>query len=146
MGLKSILLHDLDEEWGGLGSREDAEGRADPIEEEYEDEEQLATVTVVEDFDPEELLRPGRPHEDANDDEDAEMEDAPSVAPKRDEPKVVESKKTKTKAAAKAKDVKYQTNAARKVERAKQIRRKKEKAERAGGKGMRKGKRTQGRR
>ena len=145
--MQLIHLHNLDEEWGGLGFGGDEDERADPIEEEYEDEEQLATVTVVEDFDPAELLHgPSRPHEDANDGEDAEMEDVPSVAPKQDKPKVVEAKKTKTKAATKAKDVKYQTNAARKVERAKQVRRKKEKAERAGGKGMRKGKRTQSRR
>ncbi len=138
-----------DEEWEGLeGSKGKGKGKADEIEEEYEDEEQLATVTVVEDFDPEELLHgPNRtPHEDKDVDGDEKMEAIPSVAPREKRPKVVEIKKARPRATTKAKDIKYQTNSARKVERAKQTRRKNEKAERAGGKGARRGKSVKGRR
>lgn len=139
----------LDEEWEGLqGSKGKGKEKADEIEEEYEDEEQLATVTVVEDFDPVELLHgPSRtPHEDKDADGDEKMEAIPSTSPRQKKPKVVETKKARSKATTKAKDIKYQTNSARKVERAKQTRRKKEKAERAGGKGMRKAKVVRGRR
>lgn len=86
------------------------------------------------------------PHEDKDADGDEKMEALPSAAPRQKKPKVVETKKARTKTTTKAKDIKYQTNSARKVERAKQTRRKNEKAERAGGKGMRKGKGVKGRR
>ncbi|KAJ3554207.1 hypothetical protein NM688_g3226 [Phlebia brevispora] len=147
---------DEEEEWDGFGpgSGADRKGKAKEsaedhvMEEEYEDEQQLAVVTVVEDFDPEELLHgPTHSRKDIEEGQDQD-EDGEGAPPPAKRVKVAEMKqvKTQSKVATKAKDVKYQTNAARKAERTKQIKRKKEKAHRAGGKDARKGKGTRGRR
>jgi ribosomal RNA-processing protein 17 len=97
-------------------------------EHEYEDEQVLATVTVVEHFDPDSLIH-GKPGETR-----AEAPSNPSVSqsssnkpdkPKKPKPKVI----------------KYQTKAARKTERSKQRARKVEKASLAGGKFKAAGKR-----
>lgn len=92
-------------EWGGVSS--EPEG----VEEEYEGEEQLATVTVVQDFDLSTLLH-GPPRAPG-----------PTRAPVEEE--VKRTRRTKP-----AK-VKYETKAARRAERRKQRARRTEKAERA---------------
>ena len=78
------------------------------MEEEYEGEEQLATVTVVQDFDLSTLLHGP----------------APTSRPAKEE--VVTRRKT-----GKARPVRYETKAARLAERRKQRARRTEKAERA---------------
>ncbi|PCH43489.1 hypothetical protein WOLCODRAFT_153539 [Wolfiporia cocos MD-104 SS10] len=142
---------DNDQEWseiaGSSGSAD--EGKGAEKEEEYEYEEQVATVTVVEDFDPDTLLHgPSIPRNPQNDNEEAASKlltgaEITGVRAPRENPQKVESQgkstaKSKAKVAVKSKDIKYQTNAARKADRLKQRRRKKEKAERAGGKASRK--------
>ncbi|KAI0940523.1 hypothetical protein AcW1_003696 [Taiwanofungus camphoratus] len=126
-------------------------------EEEYGHDEHVATVTVVEDFDPDVLIHgPLRTQLHAASSRDGSPSPSPagrydtSAAPStnsggnpgsrpksRPDPDVNRSK-MKSRASAKAKSVKYQTNAARKAERTKQRRRKTEKAERAGGRAARK--------
>ncbi|KIK40448.1 hypothetical protein CY34DRAFT_807186, partial [Suillus luteus UH-Slu-Lm8-n1] len=123
-------IDDSDDENEGLGSSGDLE-----VNGEYEGEEQLATVTVVEDFDPAALLHgPPTP---------ADRPDAPSPKSKGKERAQNDSLKPKRKAKKneKTKSIRYQTKAARLVERSKQQARRTEKAERAGGKSSRKGKR-----
>ena len=115
----------------------------DEREEEYEDEEQLATVTVVEDFDPEELLHgpDTTQHRPDDGDEADRVEDmaigAESVKSASKQKSTPMQAKTRAKVAKKAKEVKYETNTARRREREKQHKRKLEKADRAGGKGSR---------
>lgn len=139
--------HGSEDEWGGVGEsscRRKRKSRADEREEEYEDEEQLATVTVVEDFDPEELLHGPKQH--AVMDEDSMDHNLPEFRPSHTGSSISNPTQSKPKAEKKAplrsstkpKKVKYQTNAARKVERTKQQKRKLEKASRAGGKASRK--------
>ena len=106
-------------------------------------EEQLATVTVVEDFDPSTLIH-GPPT-------DTSPEDVPAgtttPAPTSAAAKAPASKLSSSAAKKKVrpKDIKYETKAARKTARAKQHARKTEKAERAGGKASRrKGERGNG--
>ncbi|KIK28009.1 hypothetical protein PISMIDRAFT_7950 [Pisolithus microcarpus 441] len=114
---------------------ENVDDDASEIGEEYEGEEQLATVTVVEDFDPAALLI----HE--------EQEQHPkSRLPARGLPSTVEgtpnshqqANSTARNKSKKRSKVKYQTKAERTAERAKQRARRTEKAERAGGKASRK--------
>ena len=102
--------------------------------EEFEDEETLATVTVVEDFDPDTLIH-GAP------DETRERQ-APAAAPTSKLPVKLKPavKKTSIKKATKPKKIKYETNAARKAQTAKQRKRHTEKAELAGGKRAQKNK------
>ncbi|KAI0093383.1 hypothetical protein BDY19DRAFT_883064 [Irpex rosettiformis] len=128
-----------EDDWNGLSSRNKGKGRAEEHEEEYEGEEQLATVTIVEDFDPDALLHgPSREKPTSGDSGDeGNTEPLKTTRPQQKPPPGV--KKAQAKTSVKAKSVKYQTNAARKVERSKQLRRKGEKAQRAGGKGARKG-------
>ncbi|RPD78533.1 hypothetical protein L226DRAFT_531875 [Lentinus tigrinus ALCF2SS1-7] len=131
-----------DSEWDGIGGSGTSKGKgraAEAEEEEFEDEEQLATVTVVEEFDPDSLIN-GPTH--AAGEEEGEEDDHESALPlahnkvkTKPTPSDVVHAKAKIKASTKAKDVKYQTNAARKFERQKQRKRKLEKADRAGGKG-----------
>ncbi|KAI6046066.1 nucleolar protein 12-domain-containing protein [Pisolithus marmoratus] len=120
---------------GAIVDEDDDDGEsihdASEIGEEYEGEEQLATVTVVEDFDPAALLheeqeqvpKPGPPTRGLT-------LQPPSHTPKSD----LNKSKKRSK-------VKYQTKAERAAERAKQKARHTEKAERAGGKASRKRKR-----
>ena len=103
------------------------------LDEEYEDEEQLAIVTVVEEFNPDSLIHgsPTHPHDDKGD----FVEATPNGKPQSASTSTRKDIKTKIKtSSSKSKDVKYQTSAARKAERQKQRKRKLEKAERAGGK------------
>ncbi|KAG2043565.1 nucleolar protein 12-domain-containing protein [Suillus americanus] len=131
---------DDEDEDDGLGSSGNERDRE--VNGEYEGEEQLATVTVVEDFDPTAFLH-GTPMTGSA---PADRSDAPSstsVKPKGKERAQDDPLKPKRKAKKneKTKSVKYQTKAARLAERSKQRARRTEKAERAGGKSSRKGKR-----
>ncbi|KAG1815969.1 nucleolar protein 12-domain-containing protein [Suillus subaureus] len=131
------IIDNEDEGLGFSGNERDRE-----VNGEYEGEEQLATVTVVEDFDPAVFLH-GPPMTGSA---PADRSDAPSstsVKPKGKERAHNDPLKPKRKAKKneKTKSVKYQTKAARLAERSKQRARRTEKAERAGGKSSRKGKR-----
>jgi ribosomal RNA-processing protein 17 len=128
-----------DEDWSGVGTS--AIG-AEEQEDEYSDEEQLATVTVVEDFDPSSLIY--GPERTAGDSEvtTAELSSRSSEtlkAPANKKASSSLSKKASVKANTRAKKVKYQTAAARKADKRKQLARHTEKAERAGGKQRRSG-------
>jgi ribosomal RNA-processing protein 17 len=111
--------------WAGISGTSDDKGKQK--EEEYEDEEILATVTVVEDFDPDSFIHGPRIKTD----------------PTAYQPQPTESKSTKSprdtlKKKSKSKKIRYETKDARKVERTKQRARRTEKAELAGGKASRK--------
>ncbi|KAF8842994.1 hypothetical protein BDN67DRAFT_995249 [Paxillus ammoniavirescens] len=105
----------------------------DELEEEFEGDEQLATVTVVEDFDPSALLH-GPPKSSLLRRLTAKVDAKEREKPKKD----AINSKSKSKKSGK---VKYQTKGARLAERSRQRARRTEKAERAGGKASRKGKR-----
>ena len=108
-------------------SAPESDGEEDREEEmEYEDEEQLAVVTVVEDFNPEFSVHPA-PR--LSTDESGRNAAVSSKAPR--------PRSTKNK----PKKIRYETQAARKVEKTKQRARRAEKAERAGGKRSRRSKR-----
>ncbi|CCM05020.1 uncharacterized protein FIBRA_07219 [Fibroporia radiculosa] len=141
-GAHSEGQDESDQEWSGISAEGISnKGKGKEIEEEYEMEEQVATVTVVEDFDPAEIIHgPQESRPESLKSQNAHSSTLPRTQPKiksrdtlRSQPLVAKSKLVK-----KAKDIKYQTNAARKSERMKQRRRRTEKAERAGGKLSRK--------
>ena len=126
------------EEWTGIDPERDADA-AERHEYEYSDEEQLATVTVVEDFDPSALL-----HGVAASEEQHERASPSPPHPPRPPPRgKAEGENERWSAASKgkkkgaAKKVRYETQAARRAARAKQHARMTEKAERAGGKASR---------
>ncbi|KAK0485871.1 nucleolar protein 12-domain-containing protein [Armillaria novae-zelandiae] len=119
-----------DEEWHGIAELS-AKQKGKQKEQEYEDERHLATVAVVEDFDPDMLIH-GPP------------KTAPSV-PSEFPPSTVPRTKPLSKPKAKSK-VRYQTKGARKVEQTKQHARRREKAELAGGKAARRSKGSKGNR
>lgn len=141
-----------------------SQGQVFQPEEKYEDEEQLATVTIVEDFDPDTIIHgPPRIHSppDANQDDDVEMPKQPRSSKSRAVPPLsppatitkqtkagtkanLSTNRTKTKLKM-SKKVKYQTKAERSVEMKKQRARRTEKAERAGGKASRKNSSLRGR-
>ncbi|TFK85556.1 hypothetical protein K466DRAFT_576821 [Polyporus arcularius HHB13444] len=151
----AIVDSDSDSEWDGIGGSGMSKGKrraAEAEEEEFEDEEQLATVTVVEEFDPDSIIHgpgptpaAGPAQEDGDAVDTAPPQGRSQVKPKH-APSAVAHTKAKMKASTKAKDIKYQTNAARKFERQKQRNRKIEKADRAGGKGSKKKSGPKGRR
>ena len=93
---------------------------------------------MVEDFDPEVLLHGPSQQEPHPDDSEQEPTVKPSKSTRHEQTIPPTMKKAQAKTSKKAKTVKYHTNAARKAERSKQLRRKGEKAQRAGGKGARK--------
>ncbi|KIJ26547.1 hypothetical protein M422DRAFT_62129 [Sphaerobolus stellatus SS14] len=106
---------------------------------EFEDEEQLAVVTVVEDFNPESVVHPApRPSMDKS---GSDLQ--PTTVPQSRESVLQEKKKPlkARKPKSKPKKIHYETQAARKAERTKQRSRRAEKAERAGGKTLRRSKR-----
>jgi len=129
-----------EEEWAGFGERE--------REAEYEDERQLATVTVVEDFDPTALIYED-PAKNVGGDE-AEGDVRPVREKGRDKGKGRQERRVNAggvpaqegdrgegggaarNVRERPKKVKYGTRAGRKAERTKQRTRKHEKAERAG--------------
>jgi ribosomal RNA-processing protein 17 len=100
------------------------------MEEEYEDEDMLATVTVVEDFDPDTFLHGPRLESVPT----PSVPSGPHTLPGK--LKLVNSERPKKKP--KPKKVRYETKDERKVERTKQRARRTEKAELAGGKAARK--------
>lgn len=105
-----------EEEWPGVTPTTSKQR-----DEEYEDEEVLATVTVVEDFDPDTILHgPPRPTSPTS-----------KAVPPPPISKPTPPKKPK------AQKIRYQTKGARTADRRKQLVRKNEKAERAGGKASR---------
>ena len=106
------------------GSEDDAWTGIQPEEAEFEDEETLATVTVVEDFDPDTIIH-GPPKAAADPKQYAPAEPAAPPKPKSSKPKIRERK------------VRYETKDARKREQVKQRKRRTEKAELAGGKAAR---------
>lgn len=122
--------HVGDEETPGSDPEEDR------IQEEYENEEQVATVTVVEDFDIDTLIHAEPPSERPN--------PGPSSNRDQDQTRRPECQKLKSttnntpttskKKATSVKKIKYETKAARLAEKRKQHARKFEKAARAGGK------------
>ncbi|KAF5322412.1 hypothetical protein D9619_001873 [Psilocybe cf. subviscida] len=124
------VIENDDESWDGI--KDDDNARDD----EYEDEEQLATVTVVEDFDPDTIIHgPEKPEPSTAPRpgfSTAKATPPPELPPssrriaKKSQPKVREKK------------IRYETKDARKREQTKQRARRTEKAERAGGKASRK--------
>ncbi|KAG5648532.1 hypothetical protein DXG03_003143 [Asterophora parasitica] len=121
---------DAEDEWSGISS----EAKGKQKEEEFEDEEITATVTVVEDFDPDTFIHGPRITNDSRIKHQPPPAD-PGLPPQssstaRDKP--APKKKTATK------KVRYQTKGERMVERTKQRARRTEKAELAGGKASRK--------
>ncbi|KAH9485054.1 Ribosomal RNA-processing protein 17 [Psilocybe cubensis] len=130
-----------DEEWTGISvSDQDGKEHAD----EYEDEEVLATVTVVEDFDPDTII-----HGPAKSDVPIpSSKPIPSQAkssrlpPAKESPHAPSKKKSKPR----EKKIRYETKDARRREQIKQRRRRTEKAELAGGKASRKSKTPGGKR
>jgi ribosomal RNA-processing protein 17 len=127
-----------DEDWRGIAS---APSNDAGLEQEaaYSDEEQLATVTIVEDFDPSTLI-----HGPASSEPQAESPPSPRRRVSQNDggrAKDVEARKETSKrktATTKNKTVRYETKAARKASQAKQRARRTEKAELAGGKAARK--------
>jgi len=112
---------DEEEEWQGISDFPD-KGKGKKKEEEFEDEEILATVTVVEDFDPDFIHGPTPiPSVSAH---------ATVIASKSHTQGERVKKKMKEK-------IRYQTKDARKAERTKQHARRTEKAQLAGGKASR---------
>ncbi|KAG0706084.1 nucleolar protein 12-domain-containing protein [Suillus ampliporus] len=130
------IIDDSDDEDEGMGFS------GNEVNGEYEGEEQLATVTVVEDFDPATFLH-GPPITGSAPTDQLDTPSPTFVKPKGKEKAQNDPLKPKRKAKKneKTKSVKYQTKSARLVERSKQRARRTEKAERAGGKSSRKGKR-----
>ena len=139
---------DEGEEWSGISSSASLDkGKDKQKEEEYEYEEQVATVTVVEDFDPDELIHGPQITRGLLPTADEDTRVASTKDPASEPPSQGSQNKTvpkssgmgpRAKPKSKPKDIKYQTNAARKADKLKQRRRKVEKAERAGGKASRK--------
>jgi hypothetical protein len=130
-----------DEEWNGIpSSPSKAGGGGQERAAEYSDEEQLATVTVVEDFDPSSLIHgtttPSPRHQ--------EPPPARSPLPGKASRGIGEVGGGETQGLAskrknvQVKKVRYETKAARRTAQAKQRKRRTEKAERAGGKAARK--------
>ncbi|KAH9952968.1 nucleolar protein 12-domain-containing protein [Russula dissimulans] len=133
-----------DEEWTGISraglSSEEREAERHEREYEYSDEERLATVTVVEDFDPS-LHPPGTPAP-ASSSSLSEEHGAGDPPPPRGGEGRWEGRKRRVDEGSTAKKVtvRYETKAARRATRATQRARRTEKAERAGGKAARKNK------
>ncbi|KAG6879663.1 hypothetical protein C0992_013199 [Termitomyces sp. T32_za158] len=118
---------EVDDEWTGISTSDKGKKK----EEEYEDEEVTATVTIVEDFDPDTFIYGSRT---INDTEKLEPSSSttPPVKSSTQEHQSVLRKKVKSQ------KVRYQTKDERKAERTKQRARRTEKAELAGGKASRK--------
>ncbi|KAF8894952.1 nucleolar protein 12-domain-containing protein [Gymnopilus junonius] len=131
-----VLDDDDDDEWQGVGSVNQDNNKHD---DEYENEETHATVTIIEDFDPDTIIH-GSPKPDTPN---------MSLPTSRPEAKPIPtwaSKKTlhgsTTRVKAKEKKIRYETKDARRREQIKQRARRTEKAELAGGKAARKSKFT----
>ncbi|PPQ63470.1 hypothetical protein CVT24_005127 [Panaeolus cyanescens] len=120
---------DDDEEWSGIDNSQSVNRQHD---EEYENEETLATVTIVEDFDPDTIIH--GPPKSENTSEVALPRPQSTIGPSPKKGPIESAKKKKVR----EKKIRYQTKDARKREQVKQRARRTEKAERAGGKASRK--------
>ena len=126
------LSDDEDEEWQGVRTENQDNDKHDN---EYEDEETHATVTIIEDFDPDAIIhgspKPATP-----------SIPSPTSRPEAKPLQTLTSKKTlhgsKTNVKPKEQKVRYETKDARRREQMKQRARRTEKAELAGGKASRK--------
>ncbi|VDC06332.1 unnamed protein product [Peniophora sp. CBMAI 1063] len=131
----AALENGSDDDFHGFGSEPGPSSPPAERQDEYSDEEQLATVTVVEDFDPLALIHGTSTDADLeNDNDDTQSPPRTTTSTKTSAAK---QNVSATKKKVRPKDIKYETKAARKTARAKQHARKTEKAERAGGKGSR---------
>jgi ribosomal RNA-processing protein 17 len=120
---------DFGGEWQGIGSSSGIEKDA-----EYEGEEVLATVTVVEDFDPSTLTTgEPTPARQETSEEPSQPHRPPNPPPSHGKPHPKKQLKPKVK----EKKIRYETKAADKHRRDKQHARKREKAALAGGKASR---------
>ncbi|KAF8893969.1 hypothetical protein BD779DRAFT_1504532 [Infundibulicybe gibba] len=119
-----------EDEWTGL---QDSPDKGKQKEAEYEDEEILATVTVVEDFDPDTFIHGPRVTNPTGASSSSQPPSVKSPHP----PPVTKSKSAPMKKKSRPKKVRYETKEDRKVERSKQRARRTEKAELAGGKAAR---------
>lgn len=154
---KHMILDQSDEELANLPSssrrqQKKAQGQTAPAEEEFEDDEQLATVTVVEDFDPDTIIH-GPAREDVDPDVKPSQRFPPLSKGKSKALSIANAEQAKARAKAnmavkakklKPKKIAYETKADRAVEKRKQRARRTEKAERAGGKASRKPKGASG--
>ncbi|KAH9994952.1 nucleolar protein 12-domain-containing protein [Russula compacta] len=125
-----------DEEWTGIVSPSGdglGLGHEAAQEREYSDEEQLAIVTIVEDFDPSVLLHAGAVSSSRE-----HPEQPPRGESSRGNLAEVGGGRARKRKDGLAKKVRYETKAARMAARATQLTRRTEKAERAGGKAARK--------
>ncbi|KAH9083730.1 nucleolar protein 12-domain-containing protein [Lactarius deliciosus] len=118
-----------DEEWHGIASAPSNDAGLE--QETYSDEEQLATVTIVEDFDPSTLIHGPTPSEPQ-----APFPPPPS-SPRKGGERVRDDEGRKPSKRKNA-TVRYETKAARRAAQVKQRARRTEKAELAGGKAARK--------
>ena len=121
------------------------ESGEDMVQEEYENEEQVATVTVVEDLDIDALIHPeppsGRPNPGSSSIQDQNQARRPEHPQGSKYTTNNNTSGTSKKKAASAKKIKYETKAARLAEKKKQQARRFEKATRAGEKQSRSSKR-----
>jgi len=106
----------------------------DMIQEEYENEEQVATVTVVEEFDMDTLIHAEPPSEHPDSGSPSNQNQARHPKHRAEKLKPITTPGTSKKKATSAKKIKYETKAGRLAEKKKQQTRKLEKAARAGGK------------
>lgn len=122
------IYQDNEQEWTGIASSSADKGKQ--RDEAYEDDQVLATVTVVEDFDPD-ALRHGRFN--------SSPPPPPILPPSNPRKKSTPPSKSNPPSSKKPKSqkIRYQTKEATKTERVRQLARRTEKAERAGGKAPR---------
>ncbi|KIK67302.1 hypothetical protein GYMLUDRAFT_37386 [Collybiopsis luxurians FD-317 M1] len=123
------------EEWQGI-TESDEQNEEEGEENQYEGEDVLATVAIVQDFDPDTLLHgPTKPVSNVEPVQQMVNNDSlPSKASHSHPSKVSHSQPSKK---TKSKKIRYETKAARKTERTRQRTRRTEKAELAGGKASR---------
>ena len=127
---------------GELASEADTQGldsEEDTIQEEYENEEQVATVTVVEDLDIDALIHAEPPSECPNPNPSPVQHHHRTRHPEHrakrlKSPITANTPGTSKKKSTSARKIKYETKAVRLAEKKKQHARKLEKAARAGGK------------
>ncbi|ESK97128.1 protein required for cell viability rrp17 [Moniliophthora roreri MCA 2997] len=120
------IISDDETEWHGIQDSDQKEQ-----EHEFGDQEVVATVAVVEDFDPDSLLHGS--NDTHNHGSSSRPKQSPPSVPA---PPAIKRDSTK-KAKLKPKKIRYETKEARKAERSKQRARRTEKAELAGGKAAR---------
>ncbi|KAF8161192.1 nucleolar protein 12-domain-containing protein [Crassisporium funariophilum] len=126
------------DDWTGIGSSQKQDNGRD---EEFEDEEMLATVTVIEDFDPDTIIHgPANPNPPT-----IPSQPLPSTTPFKQPTSILKSRHDSApKTKVRAKKVRYESIDERKRERTKQHARRTEKAELAGGKAARNHKSSRG--